>query len=189
MFEEVDSGKLQVWSHGARTTPRHSGAAMISLYGVRGAVRAAWAKLADRTTRLSIGTDSYYLDKDVAYMTINAPLPQTGVPAGLRHRDLQHTILAHPTMSPLRSTPNADFLVPGGEGLIPRFFARLDAACPVPFRASWARALWDAGLAGEPYQRPIHLCPGFGLEVYQVSVAEDVWHTIVKTLLASKGIA
>ena len=151
------------------------GLRLLSLVGQRNAVRAAWASLATRVSTLNVGGANVMMSKDENYLTSSASIGY----------GLLHMVIATERLSPLKTPPAAgEFYLRDGPTRERDFFLRLDSMCPVPFRASWAPALWTAGLEGE---RPrIRLCSGFGIACWFVSTEQESWHAIVKDLL-SKG--
>jgi len=164
------SDALRVYGDGWR-----SELVLLSLFGPRNAVRAAWATLSKsqarrgRTGSIRVGDRTVGLAEGVAYTTVQAPL----------ERGLLHSVMFHPLLS--HHAPDRGFFYQVGPDAALRYFPRLARWCPVPFRTSWREALWDLGRA----QGAIGYVQGHGREVWRVSTTRDAWEPIVRDALVA----
>lgn len=147
---------------------------LLSMFGPRNAVRAAWAKLSKAASRgghresIDVGGTSAK-KSDAAYFANFAPLG----------RGLLHCILYHQQLS--RNAPNLGHILQVGPEVERRYFDRLARWCPVPLRAEWRAPLWDIGRA----KGAIVEMPGHGLEVWQVSTTREVWEPIIRDAIVA----
>jgi hypothetical protein len=151
---------------------------LLSMFGPRNAVRAAWATLAKvsgrrgRVGSIRAGGDNVGLAGGVAYSTVTAPL----------ERGLLHCVIYHPMLS--RNAPDVGFIYQVGPDASRRYFDRLARWCPVPLRTSWCAPLWDLGRE----RGAIALMNGHGREVWNLSTKRDVWESIVHDALLAGGL-
>jgi hypothetical protein len=165
---------------------------LMSLYGPRNAVRAAWAKLNSaerRNPTIQIGDEEHGRAHGVLYATINTPMADGA--------DL-HTILIDRRAT--RGGEDPAFYFQVGPDPHTRFFPRLAERCPLPLRAAWSADLWELGQSwagdaedvermggDEGYRRsqlaPISRLGGHGLPVYRVETGATAWGPIVKASL------
>jgi hypothetical protein len=168
------SDTLRVRSGGWRTE-----LVLLSLFGPRNAVRAAWATLSKssgrrgRTGSICVGGRNVGLADGVAYSTVSAPL----------ERGLLHSVIFHPMLS--HNAPDVGFIYQVGPDASRRYFDRLARWCPVPFRATWRSALWDLGRK----HGSIVQVEGHGRETWHVSTKRDVWEPIVRDALVAKELS
>lgn len=170
-MQRVEVKGLSCWCD----TFRYSGAStaydkplvMLSLFGSRNSVRAAWARLVGRKRNgdaLYIGDDRISLADDGRYITLSQPIG---------HQQL-HLVVIHPLATHQASVFGPAF-AQVGEDSATAYFARLNRMCPVPFRKEWCAPLWElgqqAGLIAD--------LPGFGVPAFRVTVG-DGWSAVVK---------
>ncbi len=120
----------------------------LHLLGPTATVRAIWAALSEkrrgRSYEVRIDDHSYpRLEKGVRYRTFTS-----------RVEDLLDMVMVHPRAAGISVEPPVYLLSPAGhQGPPAGFFARLNRAVPIPFKAEWARELWERGLAGVEEER------------------------------------
>lgn len=164
------SDTLRVRSEGWR-----SELVLLSMFGPRNAVRAAWATLAKTSGRrgrhgsIVVGGTNIGMKEDVSYSVVNAPL----------ERGLLHSVIFHPMLS--HNAPDTGFIYQVGPEAERRYFDRLARWCPVPLRKTWCAPLWDVGRENGA----ITEVKGHGREVWHVSTTRDVWEPIVRDALIS----
>jgi hypothetical protein len=149
---------------------------MLSLFGARNAVRAAWARCAGRKRNgdlLHIGEDRVTLADDGKYITLQQPIG---------HQQL-HLIMIHPLATHQCSVFATGFAQVGHDADV-GYFSRLNRMCPVPFRPSWREPLWQMGLEAGL----ISSLPGFGVPAFKVAVAGDAWKAVVKQGITSGAL-
>lgn len=146
----------------------------LSLFGPRNAVRALWARLFDERSGGLVLDDSpaeyrcgYYLMKGVKYISLSAPLGKQTL----------HQVVIHPEATH-QVSPFLGHFYQVGPSPEERYFARLNRACPVPFRSSWREPLWRLGLQAGLIQA----LGGFGLPGYRVDTT-DAWAGVVKSAI------
>ncbi len=148
---------------------------LLSMFGPRNAVRAAWASLSKASGRkgrresITVGSTNVALREGVTYSAVNAPL----------ERGLLHCVIFHPMLS--HNAPDIGFIYQVGPNASRRYFDRLARWCPVPLRTSWRESLWDIGRE----HGAIVEMPGHGRDVWNVSTKRDVWEPIVRDALVS----
>jgi hypothetical protein len=147
---------------------------LISMFGPRNAVRAAWATLSvvgRRGRRESIQVGDTYIAKSerASYTTVNPPLER-----GLLHCVIFHQQLGH-------NAPDLGYVYQTGPDAERRYFDRLARWCPVPLRAAWREPLWDIGRA----RGAITEVTGHGREVWHVATKREVWEPIVRDALVA----
>jgi len=148
---------------------------LLSMFGPRNAVRAAWATLSKssgrsgRTGSITVGGQSVRMSTDVAYLTVNAPL----------ERGLLHCVIFHPMFG--HNAPDLGFIYQTGPEAERRYFERLARWCPVPLRTAWCPTLWDLGRT----HGAITPVDGHGREAWHVSTKRDVWEPIVRDALVA----
>jgi hypothetical protein len=146
---------------------------MLSMFGPRNAVRAAWASLSKSSGRrgrcgsITVGGRNVGMGEGVGYLTVNAPLD----------RGLLHTVIFHPMFS--HNAPDAGSFYQTGPDAGRRYFTRLARWCPVPLRAAWRSSLWDLGRT----HGAITQAAGHGREAWKVSTVTDTWEPIVREAL------
>ena len=148
---------------------------LLSMFGPRNAVRAAWATLSKTSGRrgyresIVIGNMRVAMGKDITYSSVNAPL----------ERGLLHCVIFHPMLS--HNAPDAGFIYQVGPDAPTQYFDRLSRWCPVPLRTSWREPLWGIGRK----QGAIVEVPGHGRDLWNISTKRDVWEPIVRDALIS----
>lgn len=179
MLIEVD-GDLPCYSDALRVRGDgwRSELVLLSMFGPRNAVRAAWAKLSKASGRrgrresISVGGKSVAMADGVSYSTVSAPL----------ERGLLHTVIFHPMLS--HNAHDLGFIYQVGPDASRRYFDRLARWCPVPLRAAWRGPLWDLGRA----HGAIVEVRGHGREVWHVTTTRDAWEPIVRDALVTKEL-
>lgn len=152
---------------------------LLSLFGPRNAVRAAWATLASSYGRkgyrksIGVGNTHVALHENVAYSTVQAPL----------ERGLLHTVIFHPMLG--HNAPDLGYFFQVGPDADQRYFDRLARWCPVPLRTSWRAPLWDLGCA----RGAITELKGHGKDVWYVSTARDTWEPVVRDALLAGDLS
>lgn len=158
----VDCDGLSCWSDSARFLDGSwdRDVVMLSLFGNRNAVRAAWARLSgSKYGSVSVGSFHASLgnrngDSGIRYTTVLTPTGKATV----------HLVIIHQAATSQVSAFAKEFyeISPHPEET---FFVRLNRMCPVPFRKTWREQIWrlgrDKGL--------ITPLPGFGMPGYTVS--------------------
>lgn len=148
---------------------------LLSIFGPRNAVRAAWATLSKVSGRrgrcgsISVGGKDVGMREGVSYSTVHAPL----------ERGLLHTVIFHPMLG--HNAPDTGFIYQTGPDANRRYFNRLARWCPVPLRSTWAEPLWDLGRE----HGTVVEVSGHGREVWHVSTTRDTWEPIVRDALIS----
>jgi hypothetical protein len=147
---------------------------LLSMFGPRNAVRAAWAKLSKGASRgghresIDVGGTSV-AKSDAAYFTGFAPLGR-----GLLHCLIYHHELSH-------NAPNLGRVLQVGPDAGRRYFDRLARWCPVPMRSEWRAPLWDLGRA----KGAIVEMRGHGREVWHVDTTRETWEPIIRDALVT----
>lgn len=150
---------------------------LLSLFGPRNAVRAAWAKLSKSASRsgyresIDVGGQHVAKSND-SYSSVAAPLER-----GILHQIIFHHLLGH-------NAPDAGFLYQTGPDADQRYFDRLARLCPVPLRSSWREPLWALGRE----HGAIALLEGHGREVWQVATTGEVWQPIIRDAVVTGGL-
>lgn len=173
--QKVECSGLWCWADGARFIPDrwNHDLAVLSVFGPRNAVRAAWARLAQRRHgSLTIGQSRACLVEGEKYVTIQTPMT----------RQMLHLIVIHPAATHQYTPFAKSFLLVGPEPEV-RFFGRLNRMCPIPFRPAWREALWAMGRE----HGLIQPMPGFGLPGYKVDVTE-AWAPLIKSGIENGGL-
>jgi hypothetical protein len=148
---------------------------LLSMFGPRNAVRAAWAKLSKSSGRrghrqpISVGGENAKLAEGVTYSTVSAPLER-----GLLHTVIFHHMLGH-------NAPDLGFIYQTGPDASRRYFDRLARWCPVPLRADWRAPLWDLGRRAGA----ITVLKGHGREAWHVTTKRDAWESIIREALVA----
>lgn len=148
---------------------------LLSLFGPRNAVRAAWAKLCSSSSRRSgnpsieIGDRHVSRSENATYTTVTAPL----------ERGLLHTVIFHQQLG--HNAPNLGHVYQTGPAAARRYFDRLALWCPVPMRAAWREPLWTLGRAAGAIVEVV----GHGREVWRVATTREAWEPIVRDGLVS----
>lgn len=147
---------------------------LLSMFGPRNAVRAAWATLSKGASRSghreTIDVGGTNVSKsDAAYFTNTAPIGR-----GLLHCIIYHQQLSH-------NAPNLGHILQTGPEAERRYFDRLARWCPVPMRGAWREKLWDLGRE----RGAIVEMRGHGRELWQISTARDVWEPIVREAIVA----
>lgn len=151
---------------------------LLSMFGPRNAVRAAWATLAKssgrrgRTGSIAVGDTRVGLAEGVGYSYTSAPLD----------RGHHHILIFHPMLS--HNAPDLGYVYQVGPGAERRYFERLARWCPVPLRAAWRERLWDLGRAAGAVTET----KGHGREVWRVATTREVWEPIVRAAIAAKEL-
>jgi len=163
------SDALRVDGHGY-----HSALVLLSLFGPRNAVRAAWATLVKssgrkRTGSIAVGDTRAGLKEGVGYSTVSAPL----------ERGLHHIVIFHPMLS--HNAPDLGYVYQVGPDASRRYFDRLARWCPVPLRTSWCGRLWNLGRQAGA----ITELAGHGRDVWRVATTREVWEPIVRDAVVS----
>ncbi len=145
---------------------------LLSMFGPRNAVRAAWAKLSSAARRgvaesIDVGGTNIAKADNASYTTVTAPIGR-----GLLHCVIFHQQLSH-------NAPDIGFVFQTGPEAERRYFDRLSRWCPVPMRAAWRQPLWDLGRA----HGAIVEINGHGREVWQVATTREAWEPIVSAAL------
>lgn len=144
---------------------------LLSIFGPRNAVRAAWAKLSASTRRgqgsIQIGGKHVAKAEGASYTTQSAPLER-----GLVHCVIFHQQLGH-------NAPDRGFIFQTGPDAERRYFDRLARWCPVPFRGAWRESLWAIGRE----RGAIAEVAGHGREVWRIDTTREIWEPIVKDAL------
>lgn len=166
----VEAKGMTCWSDTCRYVG-HRDVVLISLFGPRNAVRAAWATFFNRKRwpSVEVGDDHARRVEDAAYSTIQTPMG----------KDL-HTIIVHAAATRQHSS-FADAFFQVGPRAEERFFDRLARRCPVPMRPSWRDEIWRLGIEKDA----IWPLAGFGLPVHHVRTEGEIWAPIVKEALVS----
>lgn len=175
----VECGNLKCWTDTVRIAGDNSWVnpvVILSLFGPRNAVRAAWARLCGGKGRarrygnnLNVGDYQVALDETVKYITIQTPMS----------RQMLHIVMLHP-MATHQASPFTTWFYQVGPEPEERYFARLNRVCPVPFKPEWQETLWKLGQE-EKLITPLR---GAGLPGYLVD-ASDKWGKLVKDGLLS----
>jgi hypothetical protein len=148
---------------------------LLSMFGPRNAVRAAWANLSKVSGRrgrhgsISVGGKTVGMRENVAYSAVHAPL----------ERGLLHCVIFHPMLG--HNAPDTGSFYQVGPNADRRYFTRLARWCPVPFRSSWQAPLWDIGRENGT----IVEVNGHGREVWHVSTKRESWEPLVRDALIS----
>lgn len=148
---------------------------MLSMFGPRNAVRAAWANLSKSSGRrgrcgsIAVGDRTVSMSEGVGYLTVNAPL----------ERGLLHMVIFHPMFS--HNAPDVGSFYQTGPDADRRYFARLARWCPVPLRAAWRSSLWELGRK----HGPIAQAEGHGREAWKVTTTREAWEPIVRDALVA----
>jgi hypothetical protein len=148
---------------------------MLSMFGPRNAVRAAWANLSKSTGRrgrcgsIAVGDTTVGLSEGVGYLTVSAPLD----------RGMLHMVIFHPMFS--HNAPDVGSYYQTGPDAERRYFARLARWCPVPLPTAWRSPLWDLGRK----HGAIVCADGHGREAWKVSTVTDTWEPIVRDALVA----
>ncbi len=151
---------------------------LLSMFGHRNAVRAAWATLLKSSGRrgrqgsIVVGGTRVGLSESIAYATQSAPL----------ERGLLHAIFFHPMLS--HNAPDLGYIYQVGPGASERYFARLARWCPVPLRATWRSSLWELGRR----HGAITEVSGHGRDVWHVATTREAWEPIVSAALLTREI-
>lgn len=181
VFEETMlieiSGNLPCYSDTLRATGDgwRSDLVMLSMFGPRNAVRAAWANLSKSSGRrgrcgsITVGGRNVGMSEGISYLTVSAPLD----------RGLLHSVIFHPMLG--HNAPDIGFIYQTGPDADRRYFARLARWCPVPLRITWCSLLWDLGRK----HGSIVAMEGHGREVWRVSTSRDAWEPIVRDALVA----
>jgi hypothetical protein len=145
---------------------------LLSMFGPRNAVRAAWAKLFKAASRgghrdsIEVGEQHVSLS-DRAYFTVTAPIGR-----GLLHSVIFHSQLGH-------NAPDLGYLYQTGPAAERRYFDRLTRWCPVPMRTTWREPLWELGKAAGAVLE----VRGHGREAWRVDTTREVWEPILTTAI------
>lgn len=147
---------------------------LLSLFGPRNAVRAAWAKLSSASRRgyhesIQVGDRNVAKAGDASYTTVSSPLGK-----GLVHCLIYHQQLGH-------NAPDRGYIYQVGPDAERRYFDRLARWCPVPLRDSWREPLWKIGRE----RNAIIEVGGHGRDVWWVSTERDQWEPIVRDALVA----
>lgn len=147
---------------------------LLSMFGPRNAVRAAWATLSKSTGRRSrgsidVGGTRVTMSEGVTYSTVTAPLG----------RGLLHSLTFHPMLS--HNAPDVGYFYQAGPNPDQRYFNRLARWCPVPLRTSWREPLWSIGRE----HGAITELRGHGREVWHVATTREIWEPIVRDALVA----
>lgn len=151
---------------------------MLSLFGPRNAVRAAWANLSKSSGRrgrcgsITVGGRTVGMGEGIGYLTVSAPL----------ERGLLHMVIFHPMFS--HNAPDVGSFYQTGPDAGRRYFTRLARWCPVPLRTAWRSSLWDLGRK----HGAIVQAEGHGREAWKVSTLTDTWEPIVRGALTEGGL-
>ena len=170
MVQKVECNGLHCWADSVRLLSAnywHQEVALLSLFGPRNAVRAAWARLSGKVKHasLTLGDELHLkLAETEKYVTIQTPMS----------RQMLHVVLIHPAATHQYSAFAPQFLQIGPEPEV-GYFSRLNRMCPIPFRPAWREPLWRIGLEN----KLITPLPGFGIPGYMVQTT-DVWAPFVK---------
>lgn len=166
---------LECWSDSHRYDDRGE-IVLLSVFGPRNAVRAAWARLMRDRKNGSVEVDDRQFHRgDADYTSMSSTLPRGVFHWALVHHDATHRVSPFAGGFYLVSpTPAQDF------------FPRLNRLCAMPFRPAWASELWSAGQQGE--DAPIRPLPGHGVPGFYVSADVETWHRVVRDLIASGRI-
>lgn len=167
-------GSLPCYSDALRVIPREHdyGSAkivLLSMFGNRNAVRAAWARLSKAASRsgyresIDVGGASVAKSND-NYSTVFAPIGR-----GRLHCLIWHQQLGH-------NAPDTGVVYQAGPDASTRYFDKLAKRCPVPVRASWAPALWTIGRD----KGAIKLLEGHGREVWSIDTSRETWEPILR---------
>lgn len=146
---------------------------LLSMFGPRNAVRAAWATLSSSYGRkgyrksIKVGTSNVSLHESVTYSTVQVPL----------ERGLLHCVIFHPMLG--HNAPDLGYFFQVGPGADQRYFDRLARWCQVPLRATWRVPLWSIGCE----RGAIVELKGHGRDVWHVSTSADIWGPIVRDAL------
>ena len=167
-MQRVETNGLQCWADSARYSNAaywsHE-VAVLSMFGPRNAVRAAWARLSDKKrSSVQIGQEHAALQQGEKYITIQTVM----------QRQMLHLVILHPAATHQYSPFARTFVQVGAEPEV-GYFARLNRMCPIPFRPAWRERLWDLGRE----HKLIQPLPGFGLPGYSID-ATEAWAPIVK---------
>lgn len=151
---------------------------MLSMFGPRNAVRAAWANLSKSSGRrgrcgsITVGGRNVSMSEGVGYLAVNAPLD----------RGLLHMVIFHPMFS--HNAPDIGSFYQTGPDASRRYLVRLARWCPVPLRDPWGPSLWELGRE----HGAIVQMEGHGREAWQVSTARDTWEPIVRNAIIAGGL-
>ena len=167
----VEAKGMQCWSDTCRTSG-HGVAVLLSMFGNRNAVRAAWATFFNRSRwpTIRIGEDHVSRMEDAPYSTVQAPLG----------KGLLHLIVVHGAATRQQSAFD-DFFFQVGPRSEERFLDRFARRCPVPVRPSWQGEIWRLGLEKDL----IWPLVGHGLPVYHVRTGVDAWGPVIKEAVVS----
>lgn len=162
-----------------RTTTGHrSELVLISMFGSRNAVRAAWARFSKAPSRsgyrepVKVGEQSVTKANGIHYGVVSTPL----------ERGILHTVIFHPLLG--HNAPDTGTIYQVGPDADRRYFTRLARWCPVPFREAWREPLWRLG---RKHGAIVEL-GGHGLEVWAVSTKRETWEPIVRDALIAKEL-
>lgn len=172
-MQRVDTNGLQCWADSVRYNSAaywsHE-VAVLSMFGPRNAVRAAWARLSDKKrSSVQIGREHAALAQGEKYITIQTPM----------QRQMLHLVILHPSATHQYSPFARNFIQVGASPEV-AYFARLNRMCPTPFRPSWREKLWTLGHE-HALIKPL---PGFGLPGYSID-ATEAWAPLVKNGIMS----
>jgi hypothetical protein len=176
-------GTLPCYSDALRVIPRESnyGASklvLLSMFGNRNAVRAAWAKLSKAASRsgyresIDVSGTPVAKSNDDSYSTVFAPIGR-----GRLHCLIWHQQLGH-------NAPDTGVVYQAGPDASTRYFDKLAKRCPVPLRAGWAPALWTLGQE----HNAIKLLEGHGREVWSIDTTRETWEPILRDALIAKEL-
>lgn len=176
-------GDLTCYSDTLRTDGRYGAdIVLLSLFGARNAVRAAWAKLAKDSRKkytegIKVGERHVRRGEETGYMTTSAPLG----------RGLVHIVTFDLMLG--RGAPDRGFYfhaAPSTSSNAPgTWYERLFRCCEIPLRVEWAPVLWDLGLAAGA----IVELKGHGRCVWKVETGTKAWAPIVKEGILSRQLA
>lgn len=169
-MQRVECGGLQCWADGVRflnTAYWSQEIGVLSMFGARNAVRAAWARLSTKarhSSYLEIGGKHACLVEGEKYVTLQAQMT----------RQMLHLVILHPAATHQYNPFAQNFLQIGPEPSV-RYFPRLNRMCPIPFRQTWREWLWENGLENSLI-KPL---PGFGIPGYLID-ATEAWAPLIK---------
>lgn len=179
MLLDVKVEGMSAYADVLRFEPGHYGnggsIVLLSMFGPRNAVRAAWARLSESTRKgrhsTSIAVGEFHVSKgEASYTTISSPLPGRG---------LTHTVIVHQQLQ--RNAPDIGFFYQVGPDADRRYYDRLARYCAVPLRRDWSAALWSLGITAGTVSPVV----GHGLEVFRISTDADAWAALVKNAIVS----
>lgn len=170
-LRRVEAKGMTCWSDSLRTVG-YGDVVVLSMFGDRNAVRAAWATIFNRKRWpcVRVGESSVSRREGEAYSTIQQSLG----------RGLLHVVIVALKATRMGSTFESSFyqLGPQADDL---FFSRLTQRCRVPMRPSWQPEIWKIGVESSA----IRLLPGYGLPCYEVDTSTDTWGPLIKDALCS----